>query len=118
MPKRKSIQQQEVENLTKKALNMMGEQISQDSAKNSKKRTGDLIDSQNYRVKPYNVLTVSQNFYGKYNTPKGKPTPKNRNNIKDTPLKNAIKKFKQPGVDVFIKDMIDLLKSPIVTNRR
>lgn len=117
MPKRKSIQQQEVENLTKKALNMMGEQISTESAKNSKKRTGDLIDSQNYRVKPFNTLTVSQNYYGKYNTPKGKPTPKNRDNIKDTPLRNAIEKFKQPGVEVFVKDMIDLLKSPIVTKK-
>lgn len=117
MPKRKSIQQQEVENLTKKALNELGANIAADSAENSKVRTGDLRDSQNYRVRPFNVLTVSQNYYGKYNTPKGKPTPRNRNNIKDTPLKNAIKKKTPESVEVFIKDMVDLLKSPIVTKK-
>ena len=106
-----------MEALTKKALNKLGEVISQDSANNSKKRTGDLIDSQNYRVRPFNTLTVSQNFYGKYNTPKGKPTPKDRSNIKDTPLRNSIEKNTPPAVEVYTKDMIDLLKSPIVTKK-
>lgn len=116
MPPRKSIQQQEVEKITTKALNLLGENISTDSAENSKVRSGDLRDSQNYRVRPYNVLTVSQNFYGKYNTPKGVSTPSNRSNIKNTPLKNAIKKLTPDAVEVFVKDMVDLLKSPIVTN--
>jgi len=117
MPKRKTVQQQQIEKLTKSALDQLGLNISKDAAKNSKKRTGDLIDSQNHRVRPYNVLTVTQNFYGKYNTPKGKKTPKDRSNIKDTPLKNAIEKLTPPAVEVFVKDMIDLLKSPI-TNKK
>jgi len=117
MPRRKTIQEKEIEALFKVHLDKLGDVISKDSAKHSKKRTGDLIDSQNYRTRPYNTLTVSQNFYGKYNTPKGKPTPKDRSNIKDTPLKNSIAKNVPPGVTVLVKDMIDLLKSPIVTKK-
>lgn len=115
--KRKTIQEKEIEQLTKNALNELGEAISEESRKNSKKRTGDLQDSQNYRVRPFDVLTVSQNFYGRYNTPKGKPTPKDRSNIKDTPLKNAIAKLVPEATTVYIKNMVDLLKSPIVTKK-
>jgi len=117
MPRRKTVQEKEIEALSKKHLDAIGEAVSQEAAKNSKKRTGDLIDSQNYRTRPYNVLTVSQNFYGKYNTPKGKATPKDRSNIKDTPLKNAIKRHVPEGTKLFIKDMIDLITAPIVTKK-
>lgn len=117
MAKRKTIQEKEVEQLTKNALNDLGEAISEESRSNSKRRTGDLQDSQNYRVRPFDTLTVSQNFYGKYNTPKGKSTPKDRSNIKDTPLKNAIKKLVPEATKVFIQEMKDLLKSPIVTQQ-
>lgn len=118
MPKRKTIQEKEIEALMTKHLNDIGKKVSEDAAKNSKVRTGDLRDSENYRVRPYDVLTVSQNFYGKYNTPKGKSTPKDRSNITDTPLKNSIAKNVPAGTKLLIKDMIDLLKSPIVNKGR
>lgn len=117
MAKRKTIQQKEVEALTKKFLDELGRKITVVSSRNSKVsklQKEHLRDSANWRVKPYNVVTVSQSFYGKYNTPKGKATPKNRNNIKDTPLLNSIEENTPPEVEVFVKDMIDLLMSPIV----
>ena len=117
MAKRKTIQQKEVENLTKKFLDELGRKITAVSSRNSKVsklQKEHLRDSSNWRVKPYNTLTVSQSFYGKYNTPKGKATPKNRDNIKDTPLLNSIEENVPPEVEVFVKDMIDLLMSPIV----
>jgi len=115
--KRKTIQQKEIENLTKKFLDDLGRRITVISSRNSKVsdlQKEHLRDSGNWRVKPYNVLTVSQSFYGKYNTPKGKKTPQDRTNIKDTPLLNSINENVPPEVEVFVKDLVDLLKSPIV----
>lgn len=117
MAKRKTIQQKEVESLTKKFLDELGRKITVVSSRNSKVsklQKEHLRDSGNFRVKPYNVLTVSQSFYGRYNTPKGKPTPKNRSNIKDTPLLNSIEENTPIEIEVFVKNMVDLLKSPIV----
>jgi hypothetical protein len=73
-----------------------------------------LRDSGNYRVKPYNVLVLTQYKYGKYNTPKGKATPKNRNNIKDTPLLNAIDEFVDEDVNLLVKDLIKMIVNPVV----
>jgi len=117
MAKRKTVQERDFENAIKKTLNTLGEKISTTAAKNSKVRTGDLRDSENYRVRPYNVLTVSENYYGKYNTPKGQPTPKNRSNLENTPLKNAIKEHVNDETKVIIKDMIDIFRSSIITNK-
>lgn len=103
-----------------KHLNEIGRKVSIESKRNSKiaKSTknftgGSLRDSGNFNVKPFNTINLYQNFYGKYNTPKGKPTPQDRSNIKDTPLLNSIEKNVPDGVKLLVKDMIDLLKSPI-----
>ena len=72
------------------------------------------VDHQYYRVKPFDTLTVAQFRYGKWNTPKGQATPKNRSNIKNTPLRNAIEENVNDETKIFVKDMIDLLKAPIV----
>lgn len=121
MAKRKTIQQKEIENLTKKSLDELGRKISVVTARNSKvsdlKNPNHLRDSVNYRVKPFDTLIVSQNFYGKYNTPKGKATPQDRSNIKDTPIRNAINEFVPEAKKVFIKSMVDLLKSPVVKKK-
>ena len=37
-----------------------------------------------------------------------------RSNIKNTPLRNAINEFVNEETKIFVKDMVDLLKSPIV----
>lgn len=117
MAKRITIQEKEIREMTKNVLNDLGRKITVVSSRNSKVsklQKEHLRDSANWMVKPYNVLTVSQSFYGRYNTPKGKATPKNRTNIKDTPLLNSINENVPPEVDVFVKNMVDLLKSPIV----
>ena len=113
MAKRKTVQQKEIEDLTRKSLDEIGRKVTILSARNSKVDTGRLRDSRNYRVKPFNVLIVSQRFYGRYNTPKGKATPADRTAIKDTPLLNSIRDNIPEGVKFFVKNMIDLLKSPI-----
>lgn len=117
MAKRKTIQQREIEAVTQKALNELGRVVAITSARNSKisKQVNPLRlrDSLNYRVKPYDTVTIAQNFYGKYNTPKGQATPQDRSNIQNTPIKNAIKQYLPDAKKVFIKDMTDLLFQPI-----
>lgn len=117
MTKRLTIQEKEVRKLMTDHLNELGRKITVTSSRNSKVsklQKEHLRDSANYRVKPFDTLTVAQSFYGKYNTPKGQPTPANRNNIKNTPLRNAIEEFVNEETKLFVKDMVDLLKSPII----
>ncbi len=116
MAKRKTIQAKEIEKITKDSLNVLGRLVSVVTARNSKVsklQKNHLRDSLNYRVKPFDTLIVSQFRYGKWNTPKGKPTPKDRSNIKDTPVLNAINEHVQNAKKVYIKSIADLLKSPI-----
>ena len=117
MAKRLTIQEKEVRKLINERLNELGRKITVVSSRNSKVsklQKDHLRDSANYRVKPFDTLTVAQSFYGKYNTPKGQATPKDRSDIKNTPLRNAIEEFVNEETKVFVKDMVDLLKSPIV----
>ena len=117
MAKRLTIQEKQVRELTKNALDELGRKIIVVSSRNSKVsklQKDHLRDSANYRVKPFDTLTVAQSFYGKYNTPKGQPTPADRRNIENTPLRNAIAEFVNEETKIFVKDMVDLLKSPIV----
>jgi hypothetical protein len=83
------------------------------NSKVSKLQKNHLRDSLNYRVRPFDTLTISQFGYGKWNTPKGKATPKDRSNIKDTPILNAIDQHVPNAKKVYIKSIADLLKSPI-----
>ena len=108
MAAKKTIQQKQIEKLTKESLDNLGLLISKDAAKLSRVRTGDLRDSQNFRTRPFNVLTMSQNFYGQYQFLKGKTSGK-----KD-PLIAAIDLNLTEGVNLYVKNMIDLLTSPIV----
>lgn len=121
MPRKKTVQQKEIEKSIQDNLNKLGRKVIVVSSRNSKVsklKKDHLRDSGNWRVKPYNVLTVSQNFYGKYNTPKGKPTPKDRRNITDTPLRNSIRDNLDEDVKVIIKDLVDLLKSPVMNSEK
>ena len=116
MAKRKTIQEKEIEKITKNSLDKLGRTVSVVTARNSKVsklQKSHLRDSVNYRVKPFDTLIVSQFRYGKWNTPKGKPTPKDRSNIKDTPVLNAINEHVPNAKKVYIKSIADLLKSPI-----
>jgi hypothetical protein len=114
--KRKTIQEKEIEKITKDSLNELGRLVSVVTARNSKVsklQKNHLRDSLNYRVRPFDTLTISQFGYGKWNTPKGKATPKDRSNIKDTPILNAIDQHVPNAKKVYIKSIADLLKSPI-----
>ena len=116
MAKRKTIQEKEIEKITKDSLNELGRLISVVTARNSKVsklQKNHLRDSVNYRVRPFDTLTISQFSYGKWNTPKGKPTPKDRSNIKDTPVLNAIHEHAPKAAKIYIKSIADLLKAPI-----
>lgn len=116
MAKRKTIQEKEIEKITKDSLNGLGRLVSVVTARNSKVsklQKNHLRDSLNYRVRPFDTLTISQFRYGKWNTPKGKPTPKDRSNIKDTPVLNAIHEHAPKAAKIYIKSIADLLKSPI-----
>lgn len=116
MAKRKTIQEKEIEKITKDSLNELGRLVSIVTARNSKVsnlQKNHLRDSVNYRVRPFDTLTISQFRYGKWNTPKGKPTPQDRSNIKDTPILNAINEYVPNAKKVYIKSIVDLLKSPI-----
>jgi hypothetical protein len=114
--KRKTIQEREIEKITKDSLDELGRTVSVVTARNSKVsklQKDHLRDSANYRVKPFDTLIVSQYRYGKWNTPKGKATPKDRSNIKDTPILNAINEHVPSAKKVFIKSIVSLLKAPI-----
>ena len=116
MGKRKTIQEREIEKITKNSLDKLGRLASVVTARNSKVsklQKSHLRDSVNYRVKPFDTLIVSQFRYGKWNTPKGKPTPQDRSNIKDTPILNAIALHVPEAKKVFVKSIKDLLKAPI-----
>jgi hypothetical protein len=106
-----------VEALTKNSLLELGDVIKVVTARNSKVsklQKDHLRDSIGRAVKPFDVLILSEKFYGQFNTPKGQPTPKDRKNLTNTPMLNAIKEFLPDATNVYIKNMIDLLISPIV----
>ena len=116
MARRKTIQEKEIEKITKDSLNELGRLVSVVTARNSKVsklQKNHLRDSLNYRARPFDTLTISQFSYGKWNTPKGKATPKDRTNIKDTPVLNAIHEHAPKSAKIYIKSIADLLKSPI-----
>ena len=123
MAKRKTTQERAIEKELQNALNELGRTVTVISSRNSKISTvkggkasvqkRHLRDSANYRVKPFNVLIVSQYKYGKYNTPKGQATPKDRSNIKNTPLLNSIDENVPKGVDIVVKELTKLVTDPI-----
>ena len=126
MAKRKTTEQKALEARITKTLDDLGRKVIAVSSRNSKVSTvkgsdgkisvqkDHLRDSGNYRVKPYNVLVLTQYAYGKYNTPKGKPTPTDRSNITDTPLNNAIEEYVDIEINVLVKDLIKMIVDPIV----
>tara|TARA_R110000850_G_scaffold200060_1_gene326258 strand:+ start:126 stop:485 length:360 start_codon:yes stop_codon:yes gene_type:complete len=115
--KRKTTEQKAVEARITESLDLIGREVIATSSRNSKVSKIQKIhlrESGNFRVKPYNVLNLSQYKYGKYNTPKGVPTPTDRSNITDTPLVNAINEIVDPEIDVLVRDLIAMIVSPIV----
>jgi len=78
MAKRRSKVQIDADQIIKKRLNELGEKIYNQAVRTSRRYTGVLQDTQNYRVKPDTTLTMAQVFYGKFNYPAGVTSgPKN-----------------------------------------
>ena len=106
-----------MEEAIRKELNELGRKVSVMAGRRSKisnLQKNHLRDSGNYRVKPYDTLFVSQFNYGKYNTPKGQPTPKNRGNLKNTALNSSVDEFVPETVKLITKNIVSLLLSPII----
>ncbi len=117
MGKRITTEEKAIRAKITETLNALGRKVIAVSSRNSKvskKQKDHLRDSGNYRVKPYNVLVLTQYGYGKYNTPKGKPTPTDRSNIEDTPLDNAIVEYVDPEINILVKDLIKMIIDPII----
>ena len=126
MGKRITTEEKAIRAKITETLNALGRKVIAESSRNSKVSTekgsdgkisvqkDHLRDSGNYRVKPYNVLVLTQYGYGKYNTPKGKPTPTDRSNIEDTPLDNAIVEYVDPDINILVKDLMKMIIDPIV----
>ena len=114
---KKTVQQKQIEETIRKELNILGRKVIVIASRNSKVSKlpkNHLRDSGNWKVKKFDVLTLLQFDYGKYNTPKGQATPKDRENLKNTPLENAINDFVPESTKVITKNITDLLISPIV----
>jgi hypothetical protein len=68
---RRSKQQINADKIIKKELNILGEKIYNQAVSTSRRLTGVLQDTQNFRVQPDTVLTVAQVYYGAFNYPAG-----------------------------------------------
>lgn len=68
---RRSRVQIDADAIIKKELNELGERIYRQAVRTSRRDTGVLQDTQNFRVQPDTVLTMAQVFYGQFNYPAG-----------------------------------------------
>lgn len=71
MAKRRTREQIESDQIIKKRLNELGDTIYNEARETSRYKTGQLINSINYMVKPDTTLNLAQVYYGKFNYPKG-----------------------------------------------
>lgn len=69
MARRRTREQIEADQIIKRRLNELGENVYQQAKDRSRVDTGRLRDSVNYMVRPDTRLTVAQVYYGKYQQP-------------------------------------------------
>lgn len=120
MAKRKTAEQKAMDKAIRDRLDELGKKITVEVRRTSKiaKSTenftgGSLRDSVNYKPLKNNTLLLVENEYGKWNTPKGKATPSDRDNIKDNPMLNAIDEYLDDTVNLIVKDLTEILTLPI-----
>jgi len=125
MPKKLTTSQKEEREIIKENLNKFGAEITnlvkekyirvgkvlKKSSPSYGQPTGRLKKSMNYTVKPYNVLTFSQQSYGKWNTYKDKPS-RSTNANDYNPLLQEIKKAKRNLNEIIIKDLRESILYP------
>lgn len=104
MAKRLTQEERNNRAIIQRHLNEFGEKTIAQVKKVVRVNTSRLKDTLNYTVKPYNVLTFSQQYYGKFNTAKGKPTRSvNKNDY--NPLLRKIEEEKNNLQNVILKDL-------------
>lgn len=89
--------------IIKKELNELGLKINEEAIRTSRRDTGVLQDTQNFRVRPDTVLTMAQVFYGAFNYPAG-VTSGEKN-----ALVIAVKKFLPESTKIIVADINDQL---------
>ena len=112
MPKKLTTSQKEERQIIKDNLNKFGAEITNlVKTKYARKNVGRLIDTMNYRVQPYNLLTFAQQSYGKWNTYKDKPS-RSTNPNDYNPLLQEILKAKRDLNNIIIKDLRESILYP------
>jgi hypothetical protein len=112
MPKKLTTSQKEERAIIQKRLNEFGAEITNlVKTKYLRVNTERLKKTMNYTVKPYNVLTFSQQSYGKWNTYKDKPS-RSTNANDYNPLLQEIKKAKRDLNNIIIKDLRESILYP------
>ncbi len=106
MAKRRTREQIDADQIIKKNLNDLGEVIYDDTRDTSRYRTGQLVNSINYMVKPDTTLTMSQVYYGKFNYPKGV------NGGQKNALEISVAKHVPDNVKVIVQDITDTILKP------
>ena len=91
--------------IIKRNLNILGDQIMEETKKITRVQTGSLKNSINYAVKPDTTLTVFQNIYGKW------VTPKDEQGEKDA-LLITVKKLLPEGIEVIKRDLTESIMFP------
>lgn len=109
MAKRRTREQIDADKIIKKRLNELGEIIYEETRETSRYKTGQLVNSINYMVKPDTVLNMAQVYYGKFNYPKGV----------DSGQKNAlliaVEKHVEESTMIIIQDINDQILEPFKT---
>jgi hypothetical protein len=112
MAKKLTTSQKEERAIIQKRLNEFGADITNlVKTKYLRVNTERLKKTMNYTVKPYNVLTFSQQSYGKWNTYKDKPS-RSTNANDYNPLLQEIKKAKRDLNNIIIKDLRESILYP------
>lgn len=106
MAKRRTKQQIAADQIIKKRLNETGETIYNETREISRYRTGQLINSINYMVKPDTTLQLAQVYYGKFNWPKDTNVgPKNA-------LMIVVERHVDKTTKLIVQDINDIILAP------
>jgi len=108
MAKRRTKAQIEADQIIKKGLNVLGDEIYRVTKGRTRVLTGSLKDSINYAVKPDTTLTFYQNYYGKYVTPVGEKSGET------DALLITIKELLPKHVEVIKKDLTESIMYPFL----
>jgi hypothetical protein len=106
MAAKRTIEQINTDKIIKKKLNDLGETIYQETRDTTRVKTGQLLNSINYAVKPDKVLTVWQVYYGSFVKPKGKETGENN------ALLITVNKHIPESIKIIVKEINDIILKP------